>query len=150
MTHSEAADTILYPSLDEIHSTSPRSQYFQSLFNGEVHDPSQPKALEDASLLMQAEMKASDQEIRIDILEFELDQHKDAMAEQVRHIAERDCTIKTQCFHIVSLHQKVRELQDEVAIQHQSMQDLRRQLSMFTEEDWQVNSGISKKRKLCI
>ncbi|KAH7113530.1 hypothetical protein EDB81DRAFT_669992 [Dactylonectria macrodidyma] len=121
----------------------PRSKFFQDLFpqTERNNDKGQSDEHKDCPLAFKTKW-----------LEEELDAHKQAMkehlVERMKSLYERDCTIKTQCFHIVALDQSVQELVEERTNLIQQITDLRNQLEAFTSRDWQSLSGTKKKRKL--
>jgi hypothetical protein len=92
-------------------------------------------------------------EICIELLKMDLDQHKqaliDTLADRAQQLYERDCTIKTQCFHIVTMNQTIEELMKERSRLDETVTDLRKQFEVLASHDWQCDSGIKKKRKLC-
>ncbi|EEU38597.1 uncharacterized protein NECHADRAFT_88474 [Fusarium vanettenii 77-13-4] len=90
----------------------------------------------------QVERKLDEQEIQIDILELELDQHKELLREKIHQLNERDATIKTQCFHIVALHHDVHRLTEEKERLDIMAMNLRNQLKEFERQDWQMLNTV--------
>ncbi|KAJ3454301.1 hypothetical protein MRS44_018195 [Fusarium solani] len=97
--------------------------------------PRQDLSIDSSS---QIERKFDEQEIQIDILELELDQHKELLREKIHQLNERDATIKTQCFLIVALHHDVRRLTEEKGRLDAMAMNLRNQLKEFEKQDWQI------------
>lgn len=87
-----------------------------------------------------------EQSIRIDTLEVELDQHKEAMIEKLKELRERDMTIKTQCFHIVSVYESLQKVMEEKMELNSVIAELYQQLEAYTKHDWQ-SSRLSKRRR---
>lgn len=134
---------------NEVTSAKPlQPQSFQNIFHQSSGNPCASDSKTSINASYELEGKLDEQEIRIDILELELDQHKEAMSEKISQLNERDSTIKTQCFHIVSLHHNVCQLTEEISKLNNVICDLRNQLWRFTNEDWQNHAGVGKKRKL--
>lgn len=125
-----------------------QSPFSHGIFHQSSGHPCTPSVPASINIWPEVEEKLNEQEIRIDILELELDQHKETISEKIGQLNERDSTIKTQCFHIVSLHENVQRLTDEISRLNNIIYDLRYQLCRFLDEDWQNHIGAGKKRKL--
>lgn len=121
-----------------------RSPFFESLFGREA----QRQRAEQAPLITKAIDHSEEMDIRVDMLKAEVDQHKQALIEKLVMIQERDTTIETQCFHILSLYQSLQEETRKTSELQQIKKDLETQLGAIAKQDWQLNSGRPKKRKL--
>lgn len=147
----------------DLHINPPRPEPPQdSLSQAEgIHGKDQNGEHEEAPLRVEA--SDVDESVRIEMLEMALDMQKTAMqetlhmhkiamqetlAERMKALYERDCTIRTQCFHIVALDQSLQEQAQEKKRLDQLIADQRNQLEVFTSRDWQSLSGVRKKRKL--
>lgn len=84
--------------------------------------------------------KAESSKTEIDSLKLKVEQCK-------RLLHDKDATIEAQCFHIGALYCDVSRLTNEKEETKDTVVTLRNQLKDFQEEDWQLHSGVRKKRK---
>ncbi|KAH6868997.1 hypothetical protein B0T10DRAFT_467516 [Thelonectria olida] len=131
----------------------PRSKLFRDLFPQVGNNQSSNHQNEDDETRTGSGGCGDELEICIELLNMDLDQHKqaliDTLADRAQQLYERDCTIKTQCLHIVTMNQTIEELMRERSWLNETVTDLRRKFEVLASHDWQCRSGIKKKRKLC-
>ncbi|KAF4444917.1 hypothetical protein F53441_11027 [Fusarium austroafricanum] len=87
-----------------------------------------------------AEKKLEEQGIQIDILKLKVKRCEELLRE-------RDSTIETQRFHIGILYGDVCRLTNEKEGLETTVMSLRNQFKDFEKNDWQLYSGVGKKRK---
>ncbi|WKT53850.1 hypothetical protein QSH57_004434 [Fusarium oxysporum f. sp. vasinfectum] len=107
----------------------------------EVFGPSgSPKEDFSFSKASHAEKKLEEQRIQIHILKLEVQRREELLRE-------RDSTIETQRFHIGDLYGNVCRLTNEKGELETTVTSLRNQFKDFEKNDWQLYSGVGKKRK---
>jgi hypothetical protein len=87
-----------------------------------------------------AETKLDEQGIQIDILKLGVRQHEELLRE-------RDATIESQRVHIGALFRDLCRLTKEKEKLEITVTSLRNQFKDFEKQDWQIYSGVGKKRK---
>ncbi|KAI5455659.1 hypothetical protein BGZ63DRAFT_497166 [Mariannaea sp. PMI_226] len=126
----------------------PRVKLFRDLFPGVGKIQSSDGADIDDKTRPEFGRHGDEHEIRIALLEVEIDQHKETLIHKTQQLHERDCTIKAQSFHVATMHQTIAELVQERTRLGDTITDLQRQLGAFTSQDWQSHNGSKKKRRL--
>ena len=124
----------------------PRSKFFQSLLSNHDYELLATGDLPGKNTSLHVN-RSNEQTFCSAILEVELDQHKNMIADTVRRVCERDCVIRAQGHHIRSLCQRIHELELENLALEDSVAHLRTLTeSLQTSEDY---GGIGQKRKAC-